>query len=207
MEIAKTLHKIKAVKIRKVPPEEPFRFSSGLLSPIYIDCRLLNYYPEERKRATQLMTELAKSIGNFDVIAGGESAGIPIGRVVADILDLPFIYVRKKPKGYGRQNQVEGTDESLEGKKVLLVEDLVSTGHSKKNFIQALRRTGAIVQHCVVYWSYGKVDEVDGVRIHALCLARDAFKYFQKEELISEEQKESLLSWLENPEEWSKRMK
>ena len=99
MEIARVLKKINAVKIRKIPPEEPFQFSSGLLSPVYIDCRLLNYHVEERKKATQLMAEMVKKIGGFDVVAGGESAGIPIGRVVADILNLPFIYVRKKPKG------------------------------------------------------------------------------------------------------------
>jgi len=204
MEIAEILHRIGAVKIRKCPPEEPFRFSSGLLSPVYIDCRLTNYHPDERKRATQLMAEMVKTIGTFDVIAGGESAGIPIGRVIADILDLPFIYVRKKPKGYGRQNQIEGTDEPLVGKKILLVEDLSSTGHSKKNFIDALKRTGAVVEHCAVYWSYGRVDEVDGVKIHALCLAKDAFKYFKEKGHIDEETKNSLMKWLEEPEEWAR---
>src|SRR5580765_6318890 len=116
-------------------PEEPFTFTSGLRSPVYIDCRRLISFPRARRRL-------------MDAAAGGETAGIPFAAWIADRLFLPMLYVRKEPKGFGRNAQIEGVIE--EGARVLLVEDLASEGTSKVNFVRAIRQAGARVDTAFV---------------------------------------------------------
>ena len=170
---ARMLLEIKAVHFNA---ETPFTLASGLPSPTYIDCRKLISYP--RIRST-LMDFLAVTVMRdagfeaFDNIAGGETAGIPFAAMVAERLALPMTYVRKKPKGYGRNARIEGA--MSEGERVLLVEDLTTDGGSKLSFVDAIRETGATCAHTAVIFYYGIFPETvkvlgdHGVNLHYLC--------------------------------------
>ena len=170
---ARMLLEIKAVHFNA---ETPFTLASGLPSPTYIDCRKLISYP--RIRST-LMDFLAVTVMRdagfeaFDNIAGGETAGIPFAALVAERLALPMTYVRKKPKGYGRNARIEGV--MAEGDRVLLVEDLTTDGGSKLSFVDAIRDTGATCAHTAVIFYYGIFPQTvetlqkHGVALHYLC--------------------------------------
>jgi orotate phosphoribosyltransferase len=159
---------------------EPYTHASGKKAPTYIDCRKLISYP--RIRST-LMDFLAVTIMReagfeaFDTIAGGETAGIPFAALVADRLALPMTYVRKKPKGYGRNARIEGV--MTPGMRALLVEDLATDGGSKISFVQAIRDTGATCGHTAVIFSYGIFPKMTaelashGITLHALCTWSD----------------------------------
>lgn len=156
--------------------ETPFTLASGLPSPTYIDCRKLISYP--RIRST-LMDFLAVTVMRdagfeaFDNIAGGETAGIPFAALIAERLALPMTYVRKKPKGYGRNARIEGV--MTPGQRVLLVEDLTTDGGSKLSFVDAIRETGATCGHTAVIFYYGIFPETEarladhGIKLHHLC--------------------------------------
>lgn len=149
---AKMLLEIEAVRFRA---DEPFMFTSGLASPVYIDCRKLISYPRIRSTLMDFAASVVlRDVGfeKFDTIAGGETAGIPFAAFLADKLSLPMQYVRKKPKGFGRDAQIEGDLE--EGQRVLLVEDLTTDGGSKINFCEALRTAGANVTDTLVIFYY-----------------------------------------------------
>lgn len=170
---ARALLEIEAVHFNAATP---FTLASGLPSPTYIDCRKLISYP--RIRAT-LMDFLCATVLRdagfeaFDNIAGGETAGIPFAALVAERLALPMTYVRKKPKGYGRNARIEGV--MTIGQRVLLVEDLTTDGGSKLSFVDAIRETGATCAHTAVIFSYGIFPETPqrladhGVALHQLC--------------------------------------
>jgi len=150
---ARMLLEIEAVHFR---PEEPFRLASGLPSPTYIDCRKLISFP--RIRATLmdfLAVEIMRTAGfeAFTNVAGGETAGIPFGALVAERLALPMTYVRKKPKGYGRNARIEGVMSDAD--RVILVEDLTTDGGSKLSFVDAIRETGASCAWTAVIFYYG----------------------------------------------------
>ena len=150
---ARILIEIEAVLFR---PDDPFIFTSGRASPVYVDCRRIISFPRARARLMDLGEELILDIvgaESLDVIAGGETAGIPFAAWMADRLSLPMVYVRKKPKGFGRNAQIEGT--FREGDRVLLVEDLATDGGSKLNFVEALRTAGASCAHTFVVFHYG----------------------------------------------------
>src|SRR3954465_8869337 len=135
--------------------DKPFIFTSGWASPVYIDCRKLIFYPRIRRQLVDFATAtLARDAGfeQFDVVAGGETAGIPYAAWIADRLGLPMQYVRKKPKGFGRNAQIEG--DVREGARPLLCADLPTDGRSKINFVSALREAGAIVEHVFVNFYY-----------------------------------------------------
>lgn len=149
---AKMLLEIEAVRFRS---DEPFRFTSGWASPVYIDCRKLISYPRLRQTIVDFgAATILRSIGfeSIDAIAGGETAGIPYAAWLSDRLMLPMQYVRKKPKGFGRTAQIEG--DLTEGTKILLVEDLTTDGRSKVNFCNALRNAGVTVSHTFVVFYY-----------------------------------------------------
>lgn len=134
---------------------QPFVFTSGWASPVYVDCRKLISYPRLRSAlmdfaAHKIVTEIGYE--SIDVITGGETAGIPFAAWIADKLSLPMQYVRKKPKGFGRNAQIEG--EVVANARTLLVEDLATDGRSKVNFCEALRQAGARVDHCFVLFFY-----------------------------------------------------
>ncbi len=151
-EAAKMLLEIKAVHFYS---DKPFVFTSGWASPVYIDCRKIISYPRLRSTLIDFAaTTIVRDIGyeSLDIIAGGETAGIPFAAWISDRLSLPMQYVRKKPKGFGRNAQIEGS--VVEGARTLLVEDLATDGRSKVNFAEALRNAGADVQHCFVLFYY-----------------------------------------------------
>lgn len=151
-EIARILIETESVLIR---PEEPFRLASGRLSPVYVDCRRLLSFPRERALVIEALAQLVRkelSNAKIEVLAGGETAGIPFAALLAEKLEMPMIYVRKAPKGYGRAAQIEGVLQ--EGQRVLLVEDLVTDGGSKLAFQEGIERAGGVVEHCVCVFEY-----------------------------------------------------
>ena len=136
-EIAKQLLQIKAIKLN---PQKPFRWASGRFSPIYCDNRMVLSYPDTRNLVLDGFENLAKLFGQIDGIAGVATAGIPHGALLADRLGVPFIYVRSASKSHGRQNQIEG--EIRPGQRVLVIEDLISTGGSCLKAVDALKDAG-----------------------------------------------------------------
>ena len=154
----------------------PFILASGLPSPTYIDCRKLISYPRIRSIVMDfLVATVLRDAGfeAFDNVAGGETAGIPFAALVAERLALPMTYIRKKPKGYGRNARIEGV--MTPGQRVLLIEDLTTDGGSKLSFVEAIRETGATCAHTAVIFSYGIFPETlprlaeAGVSLHQLC--------------------------------------
>ena len=149
---AKMLLEVEAVRFMA---DKPFIFTSGWASPVYTDCRRLISFPRVRSTLIDFAAAtVMRDVGfeQFDAIAGGETAGIPFAAWMADRLALPMLYVRKKPKGFGRNAQIEG--HVVEGARVLLVEDMTSDGLSKANFCNALRQAGTKVEHVLVFFFY-----------------------------------------------------
>lgn len=149
---ARMLLEIEAVHFRS---DEPYVFTSGLASPVYIDCRKLISYPRIRSTLMDFaVSTLVRDVGYeaFDAVAGGETAGIPFAAWIADRMQLPMQYVRKKPKGFGRDARIEG--DIREGQRILLVEDLTTDGGSKLSFAKAIRDAGAQVSHTLVVFYY-----------------------------------------------------
>ncbi|MDG1296353.1 MAG: orotate phosphoribosyltransferase [Saprospiraceae bacterium] len=155
-KIAKHLLQIKAIKLN---PNNPFTWASGIESPIYCDNRLVLSFPDVRKLVKKELAILAKQFGAFDAVSGVATAGIAHGMLLADEVGKPFSYVRSKPKGHGRQNLVEGLVES--GQKVLVVEDLISTGGSSVKAVEALRERGVEVVGVIAIFTYGFQKAID----------------------------------------------
>ena len=188
---------------------EPFTYASGLKGPTYIDCRKLISYP--RIRGT-LMDFLAATVCRdagfeaFDNIAGGETAGIPFAAMVAERLALPMTYVRKKPKGYGRNARIEGL--MTEGQRVLLVEDLTTDGGSKLSFVDAIRETGARCAHTAVIFSYGIFPGTTqrlaehGVTLHHLCTWWDVLEEARAQGSFDQATLSEVEAFLNDPRGW-----
>jgi len=150
---ARILLEIKAVNFR---PAEPYTFTSGWKSPVYIDCRRIIFFPRARAKICELAVEkIGRHVGyeSIEAVAGGETAGIPFAAWIADRMLTPMAYVRKQPKGFGRNALIEGDVPT--GMRTLLVEDLTTDGASKIQFAQALRDAGAICNHAFVVFFYG----------------------------------------------------
>jgi orotate phosphoribosyltransferase len=188
---------------------EPFTLASGLPSPTYIDCRKLISFPRVRTTLMDFLTvTVMREAGfeAFDNIAGGETAGIPFGALVAERLALPMSYVRKKPKGYGRNAQIEGV--MAEGDRVLLVEDLTTDGGSKLKFVDAIRNTGAICGHTAVIFYYGIFPETEatlaahGVKLHHLCTWWDVLAEARARGSFDTETLEQVETFLNDPRAW-----
>lgn len=148
-EAARLLLETKSVLFNS---RQPFTYTSGKQGPVYVDCRRLISFPQARTRLMDMGAEMLRAT-KPDYVAGGETAGIPYAAFIAERLNLPMLYVRKKPKGFGRMAQIEGELES--GKRVVLIEDLQTDGGSKKVFIDALRAAGAVVEDAFVIFHYG----------------------------------------------------
>ena len=157
-DMAKVLIDIKAVG---ASPDEPFTLTSGTKSPVYIDCRKLISFVPEREKAIEYMRILTSTVGEgpIDAIAGGETAGIPYAAFLSSKMGLPMLYVRKKPKGFGKNAMVEGN--VVEGSRVILVEDLIFDGGSKVNFVEGLRKAGLSVNHVITVASYALSKEYE----------------------------------------------
>jgi len=188
---------------------EPFTLASGLPSPTYIDCRKLISYPRIRSTLMDFLTVTVMRDAGFEAftnIAGGETAGIPFSAFVAERMALPMAYVRKKPKGYGRNARIEGV--MTETDRVLLVEDLTTDGGSKLSFVDAIRETGASCAHTAVIFYYGIFPETietlsnHGVTLHHLCTWWDVLEVAKEREAFDAETLTEVESFLRSPRAW-----
>ena len=203
---AKMLLEIEAVHFRA---DKPFTFTSGLASPVYIDCRKLISYPRIRMTLMDFAaSQILRDAGfqKFQAVAGGETAGIPFAAWLADKLALPMQYVRKKPKGFGRDAQIEG--DIIEGANVLLVEDLTTDGGSKLSFVDAIRETGASCGHTAVIFYYGIFPETvpnlreHGVELHHLCTWWDVLAEAREQGSFSKDTLDEVEAFLTAPRAW-----
>jgi orotate phosphoribosyltransferase len=204
---ARMLLEVKAVLFSE---DKPFIFTSGWASPVYIDCRKLIFYPRVRSQLVDFAeSTLVREVGfeQFDVIAGGETAGIPYAAWIADRFNLPMQYVRKKAKGFGRNAQIEG--DVREGARTLLVEDLTTDGRSKINFCKALRDAGAVVDHVFVNFYYDifpeskKILSEIQVKLHYLATWWDVLAVVKKDAYLKAPQIAQVESFLHEPAQWS----
>lgn len=204
---ARMLLEIDAVHFRA---DEPYRLTSGLASPVYIDCRKLISYPRIRAALMDFaVATLAEDAGfeAFDAVAGGETAGIPFAAWISDRLELPMLYVRKKPKGFGRGARIEG--HLREGQRVLLVEDLATDAGSKVGFADALREAGATVEHTVVVFYYDVFAHAPatlaaaGLRLHHLATWRDVLAESRAAGRFDESTHAAVEAFLADPLAWS----
>ena len=203
---ARALIETRCVDLR---PSDPFTFASGLRSPVYVDCRRLIGFPRARSALLDfLAATVLREAGfeAFDVVAGGETAGIPYGAWVAERLALPMAYVRKKPKGYGRNARIEGP--MAEGDRVLLVEDLATDGGSKLSFADAIRETGASCAHVAVVFSYGIFPETPetmaahGLSLHALATWHDVLAESRASGAFGTSDLAEIEAFLDDPRGW-----
>jgi orotate phosphoribosyltransferase len=191
--------------------DKPFIYTSGWASPVYTDCRRLISFPRVRAALIDFgVTTVTREIGleKFDAVAGGETAGIPFAAWMADRLTLPMQYVRKKPKGFGRNGQIEGHIEA--GDRVLLVEDMTTDGRSKVNFCNALRDAGAVVEHVLVFFFYDIFPESKkvlgdlGVTLHALATWWDVLEAAKQSGRFDAGKLKDVEEFMKDPVAWSK---
>lgn len=203
---AAMLLEIKAVNFNT---DEPYILSSGLPSPSYVDCRKLISYPRIRSTLMDFLTvTIMRNAGfeAFDNIAGGETAGMPFAALIAERLALPMTYVRKKPKGYGRNARIEGT--MSEGENVLLVEDMTTDGGSKLSFVDAIRETGASCAHTAVIFYYDIFPETiqtlgdHGVTLHHLCTWWDVLAVAKEQQAFEPKTLTEVETFLKAPRQW-----
>ena len=204
-EVAENLLQINAVKLS---PQNPFTWASGIKSPIYCDNRITLYYPSVRDRIIDAFVEKSTQFGAFDMVAGVATAGIPHGALIADRLKKPFIYIREKAKSHGRQNQIEGMPHGdTEGLKVLIIEDLISTGGSSLKAVEAVREAGMEVVGVLAIFTYGFEKAVSMFR-EANCRFDTLSNYdiliaqAIENEYIKPEEMETLKAWRLSPETW-----
>ncbi|WP_442753746.1 orotate phosphoribosyltransferase [Methylocystis sp. JAN1] len=206
-ETAKALIEVQAVLVNT---EKPFITTAGWASPVYIDMRKIIGYPRLRRRLADFATRtIERDIGyeSLDVVAGGETAGIPFAAWISDSLMLPMQYVRKKPKGFGRNARIEG--DLRENGRALLVEDLATDGGSKKDFVQALRDSGQRCEHVFVFFFYdifaGAREDMAGigVKLHYLATWRDVLAVAREHQYFPENALNEIESFIADPVAWS----
>ena len=206
--VARMLLEIKAVLFRA---DDPFTLTSGMKSPVYIDCRKIISFPRMRSQMmdygkTVIMNEVGYE--SLDALAGGETAGIPFAAWLAERTGLPMQYVRKKPKGFGRDARIEC--DISEGQRVLLVEDLTTDGGSKVSFVEALREAGAEVAHTFVIFYYDIFKDTpeklaaDGIALHYLSTWWDVLAAAREMNSFDEETLTQVEAFLHDPRGWSK---
>lgn len=204
LKVAEFLLQIKAIKLQ---PNKPFTWASGWKSPIYCDNRVTLSHPSVRTYIRQKLAQLIQEeYGSVDVIAGVATAGIPQGVLVAQELGLPFIYVRSKPKEHGTGSMIEG--EINEGQRVVVIEDLISTGKSSLQAVEALRGAGLTVAGLAAIFTYG-FDIADENFANAKCryLTLSNYPtmldYAAEHGFIAKSDIQLLNKWRENPSEWN----
>jgi len=202
----KTAELLLQMKAIKLSPNEPFTWASGWKSPIYCDNRITLSYPVVR---VFLKEEIAKIVekqhGMPDVIAGVATGAIAIGILVAQELGVPFVYVRPEPKKHGRKNQIEGYLER--GQNVVVIEDLISTGKSSLNAVEALKEAGAVVKGMVAIFSYGfdiasANFEDKNIELTTLSNYESLLEQALDSNYISDKELLTLTDWRRNPSEW-----
>lgn len=203
--IAELLLEAKAIKLS---PEKPFQWSSGWLSPIYCDNRVALSYPDTRTFIKKALADLIKAeYPDVDAVVGVATGGIAQGALVADLLELPFAYVRPEPKKHGMGNQIEGRLEK--GQSVVIVEDLISTGGSSLKVVDALRNEGIEVAGMVAIFTYGfelaanNFAERD-VKLSVISNYNALISAALEHDYVSQAQVESLSAWRISPDQWGK---
>ena len=206
-KVAEILINIESVKFSF---DKPFTLTSGLKSPVYVDCRKIISYVNERNIILKFALEYFKENNiDFEILAGGETAGIPYAAFFSQLLQKPMIYIRKKPKGFGKDQQIEGSFKK--NQKVILIEDLATDGGSKVVFLEALRNANLKVSDVFVVFYYDIFDistSILGslnVKIHTLCTWKNIIAVLNKKKLYSKEKIENLENFIFNPEEWRKK--
>ena len=203
---ARMLLEIDAVHFR----QEPFILTSGAASPVYIDCRKLISFPRIRSALMDYgVATVMDQVGfeAFDSVAGGETAGIPFSAWFAERMALPMQYIRKKPKGFGRDAQIEG--QMNDGDRVLLVEDLATDGGSKIAFVEAIRKAGGVCDHTFVVFFYDIFSETreimadNGLTLHYLTTWRDVLAEATAHGRFDQSTLGAVADYLESPKEWS----
>lgn len=212
--VAEMLLRTEAIQVYK---EKPFVFVSGRISPVYIDCRKVLSFPEEREYIVHHLAKKAETaigLPNIDVVAGGETAGIPYASFVSHLIKKPMIYIRKQPKGYGGSKQIEGILEV--GKRVLLVEDLITDGLSKLRFNIGIRAEGAKMTHCLCVFDYAsdRLNQHEGrdnlakndIGLHVLANWDDVLDTGLSKSYFSENASKQIVDFLKDPENWGRKM-
>ena len=201
-KVAEKLLQINAVKLN---PQNPFTWASGIKSPIYCDNRLTLSFPEVRNTIIKGFVKQSGQFEPFDIVAGVATAGIPHGVLLADRLKKPFIYIREKAKSHGRQNQIEGI--LPEGARVLVIEDLISTGGSSIKAVEAVREAGGVVVGVLAIFSYGFEKAITTFK-NADCPFDTLSNYDVlitqaiENQYVKPEELETLKSWRLSPETW-----
>ena len=203
-QTAEVLLQINAIKLQ---PNDPFTWASGWKSPIYCDNRIVLSYPPIRNYIRETMAKQIENLyGKPDVIAGVATGAIGIGALVAEYLNLPFIYVRPEAKKHGRKNQIEGYIEK--GQSVVVVEDLISTGKSSLNAVAALKDAEINVKGMVAIFSYGfniatENFEDANIELHTLGNYENLLEQALDTNYITKKEQDILAQWNSNPSEWN----
>lgn len=203
-KVAESLLQIKAIKLQ---PKSPFTWASGWKSPIYCDNRITLSHPAIRTYIRQRLAQLIQEeFGSVEMVSGVATAGIPQGVLVAQDLGLPFTYVRSSAKDHGRQNLIEG--EVVEGQRVVVIEDLVSTGKSSLQAVQALREAGCNVVGLVSIFTYGLDEATKNFAdakcpIFSLCNYDALIQVAVQKSYVLDSDVEFLQSWRKDPANWS----
>jgi len=190
-------------------PKQPFKYNTGIISPVYTDNRLIISTTKPRNTILKLMLSKIKDIGIPDVVAGTATAGIPHAAFLALKLNLPMIYVKGQAKEYGKKNQIEGSIKK--GQKVIVIEDLVSTGGSCIRVVEAVRNAGGKVTDVIAIYTY-QLKEAENnfkkvrVRLHALSSLDASCSVAVKKGFLLPEQVKTILDWAKNPKDWGKKM-
>jgi len=203
-EVARILIDIESVKFSF---ESPFTLTSGHKSPVYVDCRKIISYTKERNKILDYAEQyLIQNKLSFEILAGGETAGIPYAAFLAERLQKPMIYIRKKQKGFGKNQQIEGN--FIDSQKAILIDDLATDGGSKVIFIEVLRKFNINVSDIFVIFYYDIFDisktplATLDVKIHYLCKWKNIIDIVQKNEILSNNEIENLKFFLTEPKKW-----
>lgn len=204
-QVAEQLLEIKAVFLK---PNDPFTWASGIKSPIYCDNRLTLGFPKVRQFIAESLAEKIKeTFGEVDVVAGTATAGIPHAAWVSDLLDLPMVYVRSKAKEHGKGNQIEGL--IAKGQKVVVIEDLISTGGSSLKAVEALEEVGAEVLGIAAIFTYGldkgkKLLAESNTKLITLTNYDELIEVALNKDYVTAEDMATLKEWKKSPENWGK---
>lgn len=206
-KVSKVLLKLDAVVLR---PSKPFTWASGIKSPIYCDNRIVLSHPKSRDKVIDAFMKLIKDKKlKFDAVAGIATAGIPHAAILADRLEKPLLYVRASPKTHGKGNRIEGS--ARKGERVLVVEDLVSTGQSSLEAVKALRQAGLKADDCVAIFTYGfpfakNAFQRERCGLHTLTDLKMLLDVAEEDERITPEDRALIDRFAKNPQEWSSRV-
>jgi orotate phosphoribosyltransferase len=208
VDVARALLKIEAVGFS---PFKPIQFKSGILSPVYVDNRRLIYWPQQWRQVVEGFRELVnRKRLELDVIAGIATGGVPHSSALAYIMQRPSVYVRSESKGHGTQNRIEGGDVS--GRRVLLVEDMITTGGSSLSGVEVLRTSGALVEDCLSITTFGFAEALENfeaaqVRLHTLTDFKTIVQEAERAGLFGAAERAIIEDWFEDPHGWAERRK